>query len=118
MKMSLYSCIKFCVIYASYFCSSHSFHIRHRGSLRKIDKSIDTKFQSSFKLHESSFVPEITTIFPLIFLGALPVHATAQEAVQLLYGHQTNIPYSFTWIILLYGAYKMYFGIYRWLASW
>jgi hypothetical protein len=53
-----------------------------------------------------------------LLISSERVHASGQEAVELMYGSHTNVPYSITWIILLYGAYKMYFGIFRWLASW
>lgn len=46
------------------------------------------------------------------------VFASGEEAVQLLYGYHTNIPSAITWTVLLYGAYKTYFTVFRWLASW
>ena len=55
----------------------------------------------------------LTNILPVYALSARP----AEEAVQLLYGYQTNIPSAITWFVMLYGAYKIYFGIFRWLAS-
>jgi len=44
--------------------------------------------------------------------------ASGEEAVQLLYGYHTNVPSVLTWFVLLYGAYKTYFTVFRWLASW
>jgi len=44
--------------------------------------------------------------------------SSGEEAVQLLYGYHTNIPSALTWAVLLYGAYKTYFTVFRWLASW
>ena len=58
----------------------------------------------------------ITYSYNLLAVHASPTPAT--EAVQLLYGHQTNIPYSITWVILLYGIYKMWLELFKWLATW
>ena len=55
----------------------------------------------------------LSNILPAYALSASP----PEEAVQLLYGYQTNIPSAITWFVMLYGAYKIYFGIFRWLAS-
>ena len=95
---------------------------------------IDTRSDNINKFHlsnqEQSDIPTrylslsmqlFTTITLSILTNSLPVHALsaspAEEAVQLLYGYQTNIPSAITWFVMLYGAYKIYFGIFRWLAS-
>ena len=44
--------------------------------------------------------------------------SSADEAIQLMYGYQTQIPDNVTWTILLVGGYILYFEFYKWLASW
>jgi hypothetical protein len=41
----------------------------------------------------------------------------ADESIQLMYGYHTNIPHTLTWFVLIYGFYKIYFGVFKWLAS-
>ena len=57
----------------------------------------------------------LTTI---LFCPLFPAHASSEEIVQLLYGHHTNIPSNITLIFMLYGFYKIYFLVFRWMASW
>lgn len=96
------------------------------NSRSKIELKTVSKVSIASHRNKSTHLQRNLAILPIsaaIFLsGCLlessVVFATGEEAVQLLYGYHTNIPSVVTWTVLLYGAYKMYFTVFRWLASW
>ena len=75
-------------------------------------------YNSSLKRSLSIASSSIALFLVSCLVESNSVLASGEEAVQLLYGYHTNIPSALTWAVLLYGAYKTYFTVFRWLASW
>ena len=116
-------------------CQSNNKQIQHNlksmieitNDSNKINKNLNKIYSLSNKDISSPQPKHLSLSIQLLFTitlsltNKLPAHALsaspAEEAVQLLYGYQTNIPSAITWFVMLYGAYKIYFGIFRWLAS-
>ena len=116
-------------------CQSNNKQIQHNlksmieitNDCNKINKNLNKIYSLSNKDISSPQPKHLSLSIQLLFTitlsltNKLPAHALsaspAEEAVQLLYGYQTNIPSAITWFVMLYGAYKIYFGIFRWLAS-
>jgi hypothetical protein len=95
--------------------------------LRGIKSPCDLKLQhkSADPSTRAPVVPSSARSVYFIFPGcsALLLHpliasASAQEALQLLEGHQTHIPYGLTWAVLILGAMAINFNLYKWLATW
>ena len=90
----------------------HKLHIKpEKVSL----ETVEARNRNSIQYGITSFLIQMSCF--LYVCQPDKVMASGEEAVQLLYGYHTNIPYTVTWLVLLYGAYKVYFGVFRWLAS-